>query len=67
MFDDLVVLSEGQVMFHGPAGKVAGHFRAKGHAMPANTNPGEFAIDVVSIDYTSKVRHVLKKCSDVSC
>lgn len=56
MFDDLIVLSEGKVMFHGPARRVAGHFRSKGHAMPANTNPGEFAIDIVSVDYASKVR-----------
>ncbi|CAN0023380.1 unnamed protein product, partial [Sphacelaria rigidula] len=56
MFDDLLVLSEGQVMFHGPADRAVGYFRSKGFSMPANTNPGEFAIDVVSIDYTSKVK-----------
>lgn len=56
MFDDLLVLSEGQVMFHGPADRAVGYFRSKGYSMPANTNPGEFAIDVVSVDYTSKVK-----------
>lgn len=56
MFDDLVVMSEGRVMYHGPAGKVRNHLRSKGYAMPADTNPAEFAIDLVSIDYTSKVK-----------
>lgn len=55
MFDDLLVLTEGRVMYLGPAGKIAGHFRALGHSMPPDTNPAEFAIDVVSVDYTSKV------------
>lgn len=56
MFDDLVVMSEGRVMYHGPAGKVGSHLRSKGYAMPADTNPAEFAIDLVSIDYASKVK-----------
>lgn len=55
MFDDVMLLSEGRVMFQGPAGRVARYFRAKGHAMPGNTNPGDFAVDVVSVDHTSKV------------
>ncbi|CAM9887442.1 unnamed protein product [Ascophyllum nodosum] len=54
MFDDLMVLSEGRVMYHGPASRVAGHFESNGYPMPADTNPAEFAIDIVSIDYTSK-------------
>lgn len=68
MFDDLLVLSEGRVLFQGPAGKVAKHFRSMGHAMPPNTNPGEFAIDVVSVDYTSKVRsfHGVVRASVIS-
>lgn len=56
MFDDLMVLSEGRVMYHGPASKVGSHFRSKGYTMPADTNPAEFAVDLVSIDYTSKVK-----------
>ena len=55
MFDDVMLLSEGRVMFQGPAGRVGRYFRSKGYAMPANTNPGDFAVDVVSVDYTSKV------------
>ncbi|CAN0331964.1 unnamed protein product, partial [Hapterophycus canaliculatus] len=54
MFDDVLLLSEGRIMFQGPAGRVADFFRAKGHKMPANTNPGDFAVDVVSVDYTTK-------------
>eukprot|EP00752_Nemacystus_decipiens_P009766 g8722.t1 len=54
MFDDVMLLSEGRVMFQGPAGRVGRYFRSRGHAMPPNTNPGDFAVDVVSVDYTSK-------------
>lgn len=55
MFDDVMLLSEGRVMFQGRADRVARYFRSRGHAMPANTNPGDFVVDVVSVDYTSKV------------
>ncbi|CAM9357176.1 unnamed protein product [Scytosiphon promiscuus] len=54
MFDDVLLLSEGRIMYQGPAGRVADYFHSKGHKMPANTNPGDFAVDVVSVDYTSK-------------
>lgn len=55
MFDDVMLLSEGRVMFQGRADRVARYFRSRGHTMPANTNPGDFVVDVVSVDYTSKV------------
>ncbi|CAM9324569.1 unnamed protein product, partial [Ectocarpus fasciculatus] len=54
MFDDVLLLSEGRVMFQGPAKRIGSYFRSKGYPMPSNTNPGDFAVDVVSVDYTSK-------------
>ncbi|CAM9395104.1 unnamed protein product [Chrysoparadoxa australica] len=53
MFDDLLVLSEGNVMYHGPARKVASYFNAAGFKQPPNCNPAEHALDLVSIDYSS--------------
>ncbi|CAB1109225.1 ABC [Ectocarpus sp. CCAP 1310/34] len=54
MFDDVLLLSEGRVMFQGPAKRIGSYFRSKGYPMPSHTNPGDFAVDVVSVDYTSK-------------
>ncbi|CAN0512537.1 unnamed protein product, partial [Discosporangium mesarthrocarpum] len=56
MFDDLMILSEGEVMYHGPAIETARHLRSQGYSMPPNTNPADFAIDTVSLDYSSKAR-----------
>ncbi len=56
MLDNVLLLSEGRVMFQGPARRVGRYFRSKGHRMPGNTNPGDFAVDIVSVDYTSEVQ-----------
>jgi ABC-type multidrug transport system ATPase subunit len=39
LFDDLLLLAEGAVAYHGPADKVLDHFAALGHACPEHYNP----------------------------
>lgn len=51
LFDDLLLLAEGRVMYSGPANAVAHHFAALGHKCPAGINPGEFVVDLVSTGY----------------
>ena len=38
-FDDLLLVSEGRVVYHGPAADVLAHFAALGHACPEHYNP----------------------------
>ncbi|GIL74117.1 hypothetical protein Vretifemale_4169 [Volvox reticuliferus] len=54
MFDDLVLLSEGQPVYSGPAREALDHFGRLGHVCPEHYNPAEFLADLISIDYTNK-------------
>eukprot|EP00741_Cyanophora_paradoxa_P004227 tig00000789_g4105.t1 len=53
MIDDLLLLSEGEVVYHGPAKEAVAYFEGAGHACPEQTNPAEFFADLISIDYSS--------------
>ena len=50
LFDDLIVLSEGQLMYFGSANAMVGYFSKLGFEMPKNFNPADFALDTVSVD-----------------
>jgi hypothetical protein len=53
MFDDLLLLSEGAVVYSGPAEAAIDYFAGLGHACPEHYNPAEFLADLISIDFTS--------------
>lgn len=54
LFDDLVLLSEGQPLYSGPAGQeVLDHFAALGHRCPDHYNPAEFVADLISVDFSN--------------
>ena len=53
MFDLLLLLSEGRVMFFGPASQATSWFSSAGFPCPAEFNPADFFLDVVSMDYRS--------------
>jgi len=50
LFDDLILLSEGKLMYFGAAQKMTDYFLKLGFEMPKNFNPADFALDLVSID-----------------
>lgn len=54
MFDDLCLLSEGRLVYFGPAAEALAHFEAQGHACPEHYNPAEFLADLVAIDHSSE-------------
>ncbi|KAI8472919.1 MAG: P-loop containing nucleoside triphosphate hydrolase protein [Monoraphidium minutum] len=56
MFDDLLLMAEGSVAYHGPAGGVLGHFAALGHPCPDHYNPADFLADLIAIDFSSPER-----------
>ncbi|KAM3573100.1 hypothetical protein VYU27_004911 [Nannochloropsis oceanica] len=56
MFDDIILLSEGQVIYHGPADGAIDYFGSLGFVCPSHFNPSEWMLDLVSIDHSSPER-----------
>lgn len=53
-FDDIVLLSEGSLIYTGPAKDEAlSYFARYGYICPDHMNPAEFLADLISIDYSS--------------
>lgn len=42
MFDDLIVLAEGRIIYHGPVEGMLDYFAAQGFVCPPHTNPAEY-------------------------
>lgn len=53
MFDDLVLLCEGGVVYAGPASAALEYFAGMGHQCPEHYNPAEYLADLISIDHSS--------------
>ena len=53
LFDDLLLLSSGSLLYSGPAQAALAHFEALGHTCPPHHNPAEFLADIISIDNSS--------------
>jgi len=54
MMDDLVLLTEGEVVYSGPADQALQHFSTLGYPCPELTNPAEFFSDLIAIDHVSQ-------------
>ncbi|XP_058769474.1 ABC transporter G family member 7 [Vicia villosa] len=53
-FDDIVLLTEGSLVYAGPAGNEPLEYFSKfGYHCPDHVNPAEFLADLISIDYSS--------------
>lgn len=50
LFDDLLVLCAGTVLFHGPAKDMLAYYAAAGLPSPPNTNPADWALDAISTE-----------------
>ena len=50
MFDDLILLSEGRMLYSGPANEALSYFEEIGHECPQHYNPAEFLADLISVD-----------------
>ncbi|CAK0762983.1 hypothetical protein CVIRNUC_003012 [Coccomyxa viridis] len=53
MFDDLLILSEGKLLYEGSADGSLRFFEAQGHHMPEHYNPAEFIADIIAVDPSS--------------
>ena len=50
LFDDVVLLSRGELIFSGTAEGVIKHFCSLGYACPDLVNPADFILDITSVD-----------------
>lgn len=50
MFDDLILLSEGRMLYSGAASEALPYFEGLGHKCPQHYNPAEFLADLISVD-----------------
>ena len=58
MFDDLILLSEGRLLYNGPAQDALSYFEQHGHKCPEHYNPAEFLADLISLDQsTTEAQH----------
>ena len=62
LFDDLVLLAEGALVYGGPAAEAVGYFRDQGFQCPPNYNPAEFLADLISLDHSSSEAEAHSQC-----
>lgn len=54
MFDSILLLSEGKLVFNGPISGAIRQFESLGYNCPKNTNPSDFFLDIMTIDFRSE-------------
>lgn len=50
LFDTLLVMAEGHVVYFGPTGRSVLYYRAKGFECPTHENPADYFIDLTTFD-----------------
>ncbi|EDU40687.1 ATP transporter [Pyrenophora tritici-repentis Pt-1C-BFP] len=55
LFDKLMLLSRGKVVYNGEVKKVKSYFAGLGYEMPLYTNPAEFVIELVNTDFSDNI------------
>ncbi|KAH6679566.1 putative ABC transporter [Halenospora varia] len=53
LFDKLMLLSGGKQHYFGPVDNVGEHFESLSYPMPIHTNPAEFILELMNIDFAS--------------
>ncbi|KAM0687863.1 hypothetical protein COBT_000887 [Conglomerata obtusa] len=53
-FDSIHVLSQGNTIFQGSIDNCIIFFRKAGYSLPENTNPCDYFLDLIAVDYTSE-------------
>ena len=56
LFDKLLLLCEGNVVYFGPAPEAIHHFESIGYSCPPQFNPADFLLDLISVDTRSDDR-----------
>nr|CAB3219645.1 ATP-binding cassette sub-family G member 2-like [Phallusia mammillata] len=67
LFDRLVILNKGQIVYRGPAKKAVGYFSDIGYPCPQYHNPADFFLDIVGGDVnTSRLIGRMNQVSESS-
>lgn len=70
LFDDVLLLSEGQVVYHGPREQVMPFFHSLGFAIPARKGVADFLQEVTSRKVRSlrlSAKHRAHQNTDINC
>lgn len=51
MFDKVLFLSKGNLVFNGEVSQVARYFSESGYPIPAYFNPAEYVLDLINTDF----------------
>jgi ABC-type multidrug transport system ATPase subunit len=58
MFDDIIILHDGDLAYQGPANKLASHFDALGFPCPKNFNPADHVMFLLQKEPAEKIREI---------
>lgn len=61
LFDQLLLLSEGRVMYHGPASDAVPYFDSLNFRSPTRFNPADFFLDLLTIDLRSPHKEAITR------
>ncbi|XP_058453457.1 ATP-binding cassette sub-family G member 4-like [Malaya genurostris] len=64
MFDDLMILSEGQCIYRGPLDELVATFKASGFECPNYYNRADFALEVASLKHEGNLLHLIEKAKE---
>ncbi|EME28881.1 ABC transporter, ATP-binding protein [Galdieria sulphuraria] len=53
LFDMLLLLSKGKIMYFGPAKKAVSYFSLLGYECPSHSNPADYFLDLIAVDIRS--------------
>ncbi|GJD08270.1 Protein white [Galdieria sulphuraria] len=53
LFDMLLLLSKGKIMYFGPAKKAVSYFSLLGYECPSHSNPADYFLDLIAVDLRS--------------
>ncbi|KAJ1720063.1 hypothetical protein LPJ53_005263 [Coemansia erecta] len=54
MFDKVILLSQGQLVYFGPTSASIEYFASIGHQCPVHENPADYFVDLMTLDYRSE-------------
>ncbi|XP_054741597.1 ATP-binding cassette sub-family G member 1 [Anastrepha obliqua] len=67
LFDDVLVMSRGQVLYSGPEREMIATFEAAGFAFPNYYNPADFALEVSSEEHNKPILGLIERNKKRHC
>lgn len=64
MFDDLMILSEGQCIYRGPLDELVATFKSSGFECPNYYNRADFALEVASLKHEGNLLNLIEKAKE---